>query len=282
MNQIKRKLHSKQGASLLIAMVYLIFAVFIGGSVLAAASANGYRIEHLSDQQDYLNQRSAALLLADQMELDTFAGISLDAKYATVTRQRVILHPKGEIYVVGDERVSHVLTFEANNNGKMDALHRAMYEAAVLRYLEENKDRPIDQIVLQDFVYDDGSSAGQVITSMDNFWTPRDSACSGSIHITGTKDGEIFTDYTARYSCGKGENLYDFLVDFGEFSQITITMDGYSSMRLEPGALDYESVVPEANEEKPAEGQLADSVIAITERTSIAWSSPVIHKGGTE
>ena len=68
MNQIKHKLQSKRGASLLIAMVYLVFAVFIGGSVLAAASANGYRIEHLSDQQDYLDQRSAAMLLAEEME----------------------------------------------------------------------------------------------------------------------------------------------------------------------------------------------------------------------
>ena len=107
MNLIKNKLQSKRGASLLIAMVFLVFAVFIGGSVLAAASANGYRIEHLSDQQDYLNQRSAALLLAEKMELDTFANISLDAKYATITRQPVIIKPNGEVITNGTAEVSY-------------------------------------------------------------------------------------------------------------------------------------------------------------------------------
>ena len=136
MNQIKRKLHSKQGASLLIAMVYLIFAVFIGGSVLAAASANGYRIEHLSDQQDYLNQRSAALMLAEEMDFGTVSNISLDARYSTTTIQPVIIKPNGEIVNNGDDvEVTYALSFKINYNGKVDALHRVMFESAILRYI---------------------------------------------------------------------------------------------------------------------------------------------------
>lgn len=66
MLSIKRKLRSQRGASMLLAMVFLMFCLFIGGSVLAAATANGSRVEHLkNDQQDYLSQRSAMLLMAD-------------------------------------------------------------------------------------------------------------------------------------------------------------------------------------------------------------------------
>lgn len=65
---VKRKLSSKAGASMLLAMVFLMFCMFIGGSVLAAATANGSRVEHLkNDQQDYLSQRSAMLLMADML-----------------------------------------------------------------------------------------------------------------------------------------------------------------------------------------------------------------------
>ena len=68
MLSIKRKLSSKSGASMLLAMVFLMFCLFIGGSVLAAATANGSRVEHLkNDQQDYLSQRSAMLLMSDML-----------------------------------------------------------------------------------------------------------------------------------------------------------------------------------------------------------------------
>ena len=68
MSLIKRKLGSKAGASMLLALVFLMFCLFIGGSVLAAATANGSRVAHLkNDQQDYLSQRSAMLLMADML-----------------------------------------------------------------------------------------------------------------------------------------------------------------------------------------------------------------------
>ena len=67
MKQIAGKLRSNSGASMVIALVFMMFCLFVGGSVLAAATANGSRVEHLSDQQDYLDQRSAAMLIADEL-----------------------------------------------------------------------------------------------------------------------------------------------------------------------------------------------------------------------
>lgn len=276
MNQIKRKLHSKRGASLLIAMVYLIFAVFIGGSVLAAASANGYRIEHLSDQQDYLNQRSAALLLAEEMEFDIFANISLDARYATTTVRPVIIKPNGEIIDNPDEEseVVYGLSFKINYTGDMSAIHRVMFETAILRYMAENQEK-ISGLTptFQNFVYD-----GETISTLSQFWTLDQENCSGNIQITGTRNSNnaVFTDYTARYRCGDADQLYDFIVDFGDFSQITVSMSGSSGTRPQRGTPEYEgSYIPAGSEL-----EYSNEKITEVERTVISWSDPTIAKGG--
>ena len=277
MNLIKNKLHSKRGASLLIAMVFMIFAIFVGGSVLAAASANGYRIEHLSDQQDYLNQRSAALLLAEELDVGAYSSISLDARYSTTTIQSVMIDPFGRETVTSDDvEVTNGLSFKINYNGKVDALHRVMFEVAILRYIEQN-DLGSMIPTFQDFVYDNGTASGQTITSLDDFWTLDRENCIGSIHITGIKDGDTFTDYTARYASGMNDQLYDFIVDFGEFSQITITMSGNSGTRPQRGTPEYkDSYTPIGSEY-----EYAKRMVTEVERTIISWDAPVISKGGT-
>ncbi len=68
MQKINRKLRSERGASLVFAMVFMLFCAFVGGSVLAAATANGGRIQSQADnQQAYLNPRSVASVLSDDL-----------------------------------------------------------------------------------------------------------------------------------------------------------------------------------------------------------------------
>ena len=43
MKQIHNKLHSQSGASLVLAMVFLLFCTLIGGSILASATVNTWR-----------------------------------------------------------------------------------------------------------------------------------------------------------------------------------------------------------------------------------------------
>lgn len=65
---LKQKLRSKRGASMIMAMVFLLFSMLIGSSVLAAASANSTRIENRTEtQQAYYSQRSAMRLMADML-----------------------------------------------------------------------------------------------------------------------------------------------------------------------------------------------------------------------
>ena len=159
----------------------------------------------------------------------------------------------------------------------MDALARVMFETAILRYLEENQDREYDSIIVKDFVYDNGTADGEVITSIDQFWTVSDGSCSGDIRISGIKSGETFTEYTARYICGAGNQLYDFIVDFGDYSQLTVTMNGFSGVRYQRGVPDLEDA---NNGVLVGDYQICNRITTETERTAISWNRPAIAKGG--
>ncbi len=103
MTKITQKLKSRRGASLILAMVFMLLCLFVGGSVLAAATANGGRVADLNNsQQTYLSQRSAALLMADMLEGDnapfqlTIKTVSTDA--ATTVTYSLPELPASETY----------------------------------------------------------------------------------------------------------------------------------------------------------------------------------------
>ncbi len=78
MTKIMQKLHSRSGASMLLAMIFIMFCTFVGGTVLAAATANGSRVAKMThEQQAYLSQRSAALVIADQLTKGADNGLQL-------------------------------------------------------------------------------------------------------------------------------------------------------------------------------------------------------------
>ena len=68
MNRIKKKLRSERGASLIMAIVFMMLCAFVGGSVLAAATANAGQLKALTtDQQAFLDQRSVLKILLDEL-----------------------------------------------------------------------------------------------------------------------------------------------------------------------------------------------------------------------
>jgi len=53
---------------MILALVFMAFCVFVGGSVLASASANGARVKRsYEEEQQYLSLRSASLLLTEEL-----------------------------------------------------------------------------------------------------------------------------------------------------------------------------------------------------------------------
>lgn len=68
MTELRQKLHSRSGASMMLALLFLFCCLMVGAVALTAASASAGRTErNRRQQQDYLAVQSAARLLMDEM-----------------------------------------------------------------------------------------------------------------------------------------------------------------------------------------------------------------------
>ncbi|NCB42297.1 MAG: hypothetical protein EOM59_06720 [Clostridia bacterium] len=85
MKAIRRKLKSKNGATLVMALIYLLLCVTLGSIILSSGSTAMGQIFHLRDQeQSYLNVRSAAELIKSEMQ-----GTAFVEKYITINHTEV-------------------------------------------------------------------------------------------------------------------------------------------------------------------------------------------------
>ena len=83
---------------MLIAIVFMLFCVFIGGSVLAAATVNGSRLKKsVESEQAYLSQRSAALLIAEQLYSTDAVEIDYYPEETFGSSQVSLAEPEGNI-----------------------------------------------------------------------------------------------------------------------------------------------------------------------------------------
>ncbi len=272
MNQISRKLRSNSGATMIIALMFMMFCLFVGGSVLASASANGYRVAHLSDQQDYLDQRSAAMLISDELSAGSVSH-QLTVHDVTQVVQQVTVGDGGVITPVGQPTTYHTITFQAPAGLQMNALQRVLYEATVWRYLAENSvDLTKTKVEITNFTYQGGTVIGGISGVTNPFWY-QTSATTGQISITGSKSGTQFTAFTAYFESDDNQGLYDFLVSFGEFSQLKVAMHAFTGTRT--------PVVRETIAPWTSGGTTFDAQITTTsQQYVISWDTPMIEKGG--
>ena len=282
MKFLSRKLRQKNGSSMLIAMVFMLFCVFVGGSVLTAATANGSRVARLSQQQDFLNQRSAALLVAD--ELRDPVGFSLnmmiydDVRVAT----EVEIGNGGTIFVKPDGRVvtTRTITFRLPDGAVLTPFQQVMAELTVWRYCRDHnvsKDRDIIKLI--NFpgipgVTDPGRQP------LDYLWLqfdliagdPREGSISASVK---DRSNAALADFSARYFIGTGaEDLYDFSVDFGASSQLKVRRNAISSTNP---PLQTEIITEWTN---PDGSRFPARVNTDAKTMVVSWQQPTIEKGG--
>lgn len=82
---IFKKLHSKRGASLLLALLFMLVCLTVGAVVLTAAATNAGRIQrNRLEQQDYLAVASAAELVKADMDGAKFVGEYEEKRTETV------------------------------------------------------------------------------------------------------------------------------------------------------------------------------------------------------
>ena len=236
MNQISRKLRSQSGATMLIALMFMMFCLFVGGSVLASASANGYRVKHLSEQQNTLNQRSAVRLISDEMRAFDAAGNEIDhvlivndTKYEV---QKVVVGDGGVQTPEGSPVIYRVVAFKAPEGLKMSPLQRLMYETTVWRYLKENNVELTDsktRVELRGFTYQDGTQFNALMGTAPNcFWyTAETFGGEITIECETVNGSDPFVSYQAEFLCDNTTGrLYDFLISFGEHTTLSVVMNG--------------------------------------------------------
>lgn len=194
MKTIKNKLHSKSGASLLLALLFLGFCVLVGGTVLAAAAANGFRVTRMEAKKQELDDRSAAMLVANQLGNCTLT-ITTDSTANTV-----------EVEVM---------------EGPMMPMQRLTAEMAVWKFLKEN-DGKNATVSLINFKYYVADAVAHTVSSRSDFWYQYNLGTSadftGTVSFGGDSVGKEVT-------IGM-ENEYTLTVDLGEDSQFSVLMKG--------------------------------------------------------
>lgn len=282
MKHIKKKLRSRLGASLILAMVFMLFCSFVGGSVLASATANAQRVAQLAEQQDFLLERSAALLASDQLQLEEGKFLRLSITDADKLIEEVIIGKGGKV-TLGDKAATvRVITFQVSSSAPLTQLHQLMLESTVYRYLREFAPDGDYEIAFVNFPGDPASTADFMFRYTMPSETSDDYDISGSLSVSATMHGSSgvsIPGYTANFSSGRGDDLYDFFIDFGENSQVHMTMNAYYG-KTEP----IQIVSPPTTGYVPGfnYGSGYIRVTTVTQQITVSWEDPLIEKGGAE
>ena len=194
MKKLNSKLRSRSGASLMIALVFLLFCVLVGGSVLAAATANASRVKYLAQQQDYLDQRSAALLLAERLKTepgmqvmisDTQSHKELGSSTGTWTKRPGVMDDVEERTVLVEVQ------------GEVNPLQQLMVETAILKYLGGST---VDSLKV---LY---TETGIIMTDIQQFSCVENAVVAEKLLIRGGEANNL----DASIFC---TDSYDFIVD---------------------------------------------------------------------
>ncbi len=298
---LKAKLRSKAGVSMLIALLFLMFCVFIGGTVLAAATANGRRVEQLASQQEQLISRSTAMLLGDELQLDP--DESLRIKVLDVDKTIYEIQATDGHYEllstapVRKREVTFTVDIHLNAGHKLKPLQRLQIEAAILRYIQEH---PSDDQSLQPDIKIVGFIVDGVEITKNDFWLKTDlnGNVEGSLQVEATHDTVDIPGFDLTVSCGSGDDCYDLLLATEGTASVRVRLRAYDNTVPTPGPAASElpenptslTQLPEGSYEVFPEGYSAvhrdcNMLYVITHEqynVAIGWEDPLVEKGGVE
>lgn len=197
---------------MIIAMVFMLLCVFVGGSILTAATANASRAKFQARQQDALNERSAATLIAGELKPE--GGVQL---------KLTVYEDAGSI------------RFSVSGGKHMTGMQRMVFESAIRSYLLSAESK---NVILEGFTYDTKNEAGgtvvKPITDLKDFWIPQPAALQGPVtgtfHLAGTSGELSLADFDMKTSCTD----YNFTVTFGDTGSLKVTMPAYTGKKEIP------------------------------------------------
>lgn len=293
MTRIKQKLFSRRGSSMILALVFLLFCTFVGGSVLAIATANSARIKHLTaEEQQFLNQRSAVRVMQDALTKSyrpaagadpiTPPQVRLTVHVVTTTTQVVELLDGGGREPVGDPVKTIQFAFSAVESDTKPAIQRLVYESAIRRVLDMyDYNATLDTVALENLEFLPLTGSDTVtLDDLGDLWLTTSDGSQLQITLTDTSNVVPDDSVTAQVICQGGDDPYHFWVTFGENgqdAQVSLRMLAMISQRPgQQGAPRYE------NEREENGATLADMKTDSTVTITITWESPAIVKGGID
>ena len=204
MKPLIRKLRQRTGASMIIALVFLLFCVFIGGSVLASATANSARMQRKAeDDQEYLTLRSAASLLIDELRPSFRNGTQMS-----------VLHDVSESFS-SDEDADPVATTSVaySLTDNRTELRELAYLCAACQYCSSRG------LSADDTDFSDFTRFNRDPRMVTDVMTANSSAQPQSDFTLTLKLGETDYPLTARMTCNSSYDIsVFFLTDNGEVS----------------------------------------------------------------
>lgn len=248
------KLKSRSGSSFLLALVFLLIVTFFGSSVLVSATGNAGRLNKMRERrQQYLAERSAALLLKEQLTFQsggkTLTIESVETKVTTTTNDG------GATTVVTQTSQNPVVT-PPDHCGE---LQRVALEAAVWKR-QEALEMADANYTLNDPMPKTDWFGSAVIPH-----TPT----RGEIAVAVQKNGSnVDSPLTGAYTCTltNGNRTILFQV---EFAQLTVVLRG---------DIVTKNQAPEVFVETDAAKRV--ETVKSNVKTTITWQTPTIVKGG--
>ena len=279
MNSLRKKLGNCQGVSMIIAMVFMLICLFVGGVVLTTATVNSYRMKHKPRQQEFLDQRSAATLIADELDTGSDKPMRLliheyGKKYQSVTVQKdgtVVVDPDAAV----KSRQSIVFEVEMPDGMEMTALQRTVFETAILNFLRQNSMKPggLVSISFKNFNYegtDIADCSTMWLQPSEAFWNDpanKDPA-GGSVNLESTDN--VIPKFSTNFRSESRDGWkYDYVADFGAYSQLEVRM--YASVGKNKN--------PAVEEIVEVSGGKHQKVTTNDKLTVISWTEPMIVKG---
>lgn len=107
MRKLVQMLREETGSSMILALVFLLFCLFTGGTVLAAASANAGRFHQMTQAE--WNHRSAMMLMAGMLGESEEVSLQLTIRDVTVTGKNGSTKRTVRYLATGGETVLHEL-----------------------------------------------------------------------------------------------------------------------------------------------------------------------------
>ena len=289
MKRIQSKLHNSRGVSIIIAMVFMLICLFVGATVLTAASMNTARIRNDSKQQEFMNERSAAMLIADELRVvvpssdpsvaPSYGNMRLMIHEDHVTRQKVIVKANGDVVIPENSaaKAKRALRFEVclPEGAEMTAMQRTVIETTILNYMHQNGILPDTASTTPgdpfSIVYDNFIYKGTPVTGYPNMWFKLKVPVAGSVKLerSDLENSDPGKSFTANFiSDAKPGRLYDYVVDFGDYSQMKVVLYASVGKNVNPTV-----------EEIVTHGEASEKVTTENKLTVISWTDPLIVKG---